>query len=328
METAIEVKQIKQLAREIAREKLAPLAATLDRDLAYPREGLRLLAEAGLMGITVPAAWGGAGADTVSFIEAVQEIARACANTALVFVTHLTACAGILVGGKEPIKKELLPSLSKGEKIAAFAATESGCGANVLALQTAAQKAGDGSYRVAGSKVFVTSGNEADVYLIAVRTGPGPAGLSLLLVEQGTPGLTFGRKDVRLGMNGVSSCEMSLNDCPVPAPQSAGSGRGLHGRGYAYGRDSASRHSGDSGRAGPGGAGRIDRARQVPEGKRTVDRRLSRDTVPRQRDEHSAGSGPLTAARGSPGQGPRTERLTRFAIPGQVLRDRDGHRRD
>lgn len=216
MVMSVATKQIKQLAQEIAREKLAPLASRLDRDFAYPREGLRQLAEAGLMGITVPAAWGGAGIDTISFVGATEEIARVCANTALVFVTHLTACAGIMVGGKKHLKEALLPLLAKGDKIGAFAATESGCGANVFALQTAARRDGDDKYRVTGSKVFITSGGEADVYLVAVRTAPGPAGLSLLLVEKDTPGLTFGRKDRRLGMNGTSSCEMFFDDCPVP----------------------------------------------------------------------------------------------------------------
>jgi alkylation response protein AidB-like acyl-CoA dehydrogenase len=212
-----ETKQIKQLARDIAHEKLSPLATGLDRDFAYPREGLRQLAEAGLMGLTLPETWGGAGADTVSYVEAVQEIAQACANTALVFVTHLTACAGILAGGNEHIRREYLPLLAKGDKIGAFAATESGCGANVFALQTVARRDDHSAYKVSGSKVFITSGGEADVYLVAVRTGTGPAGLSLLLVEKNTPGLTFGRKDHRLGMNGTSSCEVFIDDCSVPA---------------------------------------------------------------------------------------------------------------
>ena len=211
-----EARQIKQLAHEIARDKLGPHASEIDRNFGFPREGLRYLAEAGLMGLTVPTAFGGAGADTVSFVEATQEIAQACASTALVFVTHLTACTGILVGGSEHLKEEYLPALAKGDKMGAFAATESGCGANVFALQTAALRDDHGPYRVKGSKVFITSGGEADVYLVAVWTGPGPAGLSLLLMDKGTPGLTFGRKDRRLGMNGTSSSEVFLDDCCVP----------------------------------------------------------------------------------------------------------------
>ncbi len=158
MVTTIETKQIKQLARDIAREKLAPLASEVDHNFVYPVEGLRYLAEAGLMGLTVPVSFGGTGADLLSFVEVTKEIAQACANTALIFVTHLAVCTSILAGGNENIKKEYLPVLAKGRKIGALAATEVGCGANVFALQTSAKRNGNDTYRVTGSKVFITSG--------------------------------------------------------------------------------------------------------------------------------------------------------------------------
>ncbi len=117
------------------------------------------------------------------------------------------------------MKRPYLPAMARGEKLGAFAATESGCGANVFAVQTSARRRDDDTYLVQGSKVFITSGGEADVYLVVVRTSPapGPAGLSLLLVDKGTPGLAVGRKDQRLGINGTSSSELFFENCPVPA---------------------------------------------------------------------------------------------------------------
>jgi alkylation response protein AidB-like acyl-CoA dehydrogenase len=212
-----EKKQVLDLAREISRDKLAPQAAEIDQNLGFPADGLHHLGQAGLMGLIVPPAFGGAGADTATFVGVTEEIARSCANTALVYVTHLAACLGIAVGGKDRVKRDLLPSMVQGKKLGASAATESGCGANVMALQTVARRTDSGPYHVTGSKVFVTSGGQADVYLVAVRTSnaPGPAGLSLILVERGAPGLTIGHRDRRLGFNGTSSSEMVFDDCQV-----------------------------------------------------------------------------------------------------------------
>lgn len=218
MVTDTEQKQIQQLARDIAKAELAPRASDVDKNFTFPTEGLQHLARAGLMGLTTPPPLGGSATDSISLVTTIEEIAKACASTALVFVTHLTACMGILVGGKDQVKQKYLPALAKGEKLGAFAATEPGCGANVFALQTSARRHDNGTYVVQGSKVFITSGSEAEVYLVVVRTSPapGPAGLSLLLIEKGTPGFTFGRKDQRLGMNGTSSSEMFFDDCMVP----------------------------------------------------------------------------------------------------------------
>ncbi|MBI4331523.1 MAG: acyl-CoA dehydrogenase family protein [Chloroflexi bacterium] len=217
MELTVEQKQIQATAREIARKELAPRAEALDREFGFPREGLRGLAGAGMMGMTLPAALGGAGLDTVSFVAAVEELARACASTALVYVTHAVACSGILVGGKGSAKGQYLPAMARGEKLGAFAATEAGCGANVFAATTSAKRQGE-HYLVSGSKVFTTSAGEADVYVTAVRTSPapGPAGLSLVVVDKGAAGLSFGRKDRRLGFNGTSSGEVFLDACAVP----------------------------------------------------------------------------------------------------------------
>ena len=227
---------LRQTLRQIAQKELAPRAANIDRTSAFPAEGLAKLAASGVLGLTLPAAVGGGGANSVSFVLAVEEVAKACASTALVFVTHAVASLGVLIGGQEPLKRRYLPALARGEKLAAFAATEAGSGANPVAIQTSARKQDD-RYVVNGSKVFITSGGEADLYLTVVRTSdaPGPAGLSLLAVEKDSPGLSMGRKDDRMGLNGSSPREIVFQDCAVPVENLLGAEGGFMPLGMAMG---------------------------------------------------------------------------------------------
>lgn len=212
-----EQQMIQNTVRDIAQKVIAPRAAEVDKLLSFPKEGLKQLAEAGMMGMTLPPVFGGGGVDTLSFVLAAEEIARACASTALIFVTHVVASFGILVGGNDTAKGKYLPALAKGEKLAAFAATESESGANVLAIKTTAQADGD-HYVINGSKVFITSGGEADTYLVVVRTSqaPGPAGLSMVVVDKDTPGFDFGKTDDKMGLNGISSRELVFDVCRTP----------------------------------------------------------------------------------------------------------------
>lgn len=212
-----EQQMLRERVAEMALFELYPRAEEVDRTGFFPLDGVRVLAEAELMGILLPTQHGGAGSDLLSFVLATEEIARQCANTALIFVTHVAACQGILLGGKTALKDRLLPSLAQGKKLAAFAATEANCGANVLAIETTAQDKGD-YYFVKGAKTFITSGGEAHVYVTVVRTSPnpGPTSLSLLAIEKEHPGIDYGMKYLRMGMNGTSSSEVLFNDCQVP----------------------------------------------------------------------------------------------------------------
>jgi len=207
----------KQVAKDIAQKELAPKAAELDRAYLFPWDGIKKLGAAGLMGMVVPPEFGGAGADTLSFMLATEEIAKACASTALITVSHAAACKGILVAGNEAQKKRLLPVLASGEKLGAFAVHEEGCGSAAGAIETKAELSGD-FYKVNGAKIFITNAQEAEVYLVLVRTDPstGAQGISMLILEKGTPGFSFGKKDERMGLNGVSSRELVFEDCQVP----------------------------------------------------------------------------------------------------------------
>lgn len=209
-------KMLQETAKELSFLELSHRAAETDSTGLFPWDSLRPLAEADLMGMLLPPAYGGSGADLLSFVIVAEELAKGCANTTLVFVTHVATAQGILIGAREELKKEFLPVLAQGKRLAAWAATEPDSGANVLAIQTSA-KADGNQYVVNGSKIFITSAEEAQYYVVVVRTSPtpSPAGLSALLIEKEAPGFTTGRRFLRLGMNGTSSGELLFNNCQV-----------------------------------------------------------------------------------------------------------------
>ena len=213
-----EQQQVQSLARDVAQKELAPKAAEIDRTSAFPRDGLKKLAEVGLMGIGTPQSFGGSKSDTLSLLLVLEEIAKACPSTAEVFAIHAEASSIIAVGGTDDVKARYLPSLAKGEILGTFALTEPGSGCNFMNVEASARADGD-YYLLNGSKVFITSGGEADVYVIAVRTNPeqpGPGGQSLLLIEKGTPGFSFGTSYERMGFRGTSARELIFEDCRVP----------------------------------------------------------------------------------------------------------------
>lgn len=212
-----EQKLVQQTANRLAAEVLAPRAAQLDSECGFPTEGLKKLAEAGLLGMLIPPAFGGGGGDTLSYVLVVEEIAKACGSTALAYVSHLGTALAILIGGTPEQKAKYLPAMASGEKIGAFAATEPNSGANSMAVESFAEPHEE-YYLLNGSKIFITNAGEAAVYVVLARTGrgKGPQDLSLLLVDRDMAGVSFGKKDVRMGLNGVSSREVVFQDCKIP----------------------------------------------------------------------------------------------------------------
>lgn len=135
--------QIQSLARELAQKELAPKAAEIDRTSVFPRDNMKKLAELGLMGIGIPSHFGGSRSDSISYLLAVEELAKACPATTIIFTTHVEASSAIVVGGSEDTKKQYLPALAKGVKLGSLAATEPGCGSNVFNVEMSA-RANDG----------------------------------------------------------------------------------------------------------------------------------------------------------------------------------------
>jgi len=229
--------QIQNLARDVAQKELAPKAAEIDRTQAFPSDGLRKLAEVGLMGMGIPRDFGGSKSDTLSFVLAIEELAKGCASTADIFACQLDASGAIAAAGSEDIKAAHLSSMASGEKLGAFAVTEPGSGCNSYNVETSARADGD-HYLVNGTKVFITSGEEADLYVTVVRTNPeqpGPFGQSYLLIEKGFPGFSFGARYERMGFRGTSPRELIFEDCRVPKSNLLGTEGGYMGITMAIG---------------------------------------------------------------------------------------------
>lgn len=210
-------KMVQEAARELAMMELASRAEEIDTLNLFPVDGIRSLSDSDFMGILLPAKYGGTGSDPLSFVLVTSEIAKVSASLAVVFVTHIAAAHGLLLGGNDELNDRLLPKLARGEKLAAFAVTEADSGANALAIQTSARTDGD-NFIINGSKTFITSADEAEIYLTAVRTGSDktPSSLSMLLIEKTMQGFSTGKKFIRMGLNGTASGELFFNDILVP----------------------------------------------------------------------------------------------------------------
>src|SRR3989338_102183 len=182
-------KIIKETVNKIAQKELAPSATEIDKTGSFVCEGLKKLKEADVLGLAIPSEYDGMGMDILSFVLATEEIAKACASTALSFISHSICSHIILSFGNEEQKKKYLPGMAKGERLGAFCVHEPNCGSNALALETRAVLEGS-DYIVNGSKIFITNAQEAEIYVVLVRTDPskGPQGLSMLLIEKGTEG--------------------------------------------------------------------------------------------------------------------------------------------
>jgi alkylation response protein AidB-like acyl-CoA dehydrogenase len=214
---------------ELCRREFAGLAAEIDQTASFPWDNFKKLASHGFTAMNVPEDFGGSGADILSFVLAIEEIAKSCGSTALVLLAHHFVTQGLTLAGNPEQKARFLPLLARGEKLGAFAVHEPNSGCVHSAIETRASKE-NGSYLVNGSKFFITSAGEADLYLTLVITdkSKGPEGLSLLLAQKDTVGMTFGKKYERLGFRGTSGRDIYFENCRVPSENLVGKeGEGL-----------------------------------------------------------------------------------------------------
>jgi len=221
-------KMVRETASDIAKQELAPRSAEVDKKQVFPRHGLRKLAESGFLGMTVPEDMGGGGADTLSFVLATEAIAKGCASTASVSNTQEVVARALVVAGSDKQKSRLLPAMIKGHRLGAFAANEPASGANPFAVMTKAVSDGD-DFAVNGNKTLIHCSEEAEVYLIVLRTDQArsPADLSILIIEKGTPGFSFGKKEDNMGLRGTSDGELIFQDCRVPKANLLGAENGF-----------------------------------------------------------------------------------------------------
>ena len=214
-----EQRMIQAMVREFAREVLLPTAAERDETKEFPRENIRQMGELGLMGMNVPPDYNGVGADTVSYSAALQEVAYACASTAVVMSVHNSvACGPIYLFGSDYLKETYLKPLAAGEKIGSFAVTEPSAGSNPAGQKSKAVRDGD-SYVINGTKMFITTGKNSDVTVVTAYTDKEKKhrGISAFIVEKGTPGFSVGKEEEKMGLRGSDTVELIFEDCRVPA---------------------------------------------------------------------------------------------------------------
>jgi butyryl-CoA dehydrogenase len=214
----------RQAARDIADREIAPGAAKTDELAAFPRETVAKLGELGFMGVMVPQEYGGAGADAVSYVLAVEEISRACASTGVIMsVNNSLYCAPVLRFGTEEQKRRFLVPVASGRAQGCFCLSEPNAGTDAANQQTRARRDGE-AYVLNGSKNFITNGLEADFAIMFAQLDPakGHKGITAFLVERGIPGFSVSKVEKKLGIRGSSCCQLLLEDVRVPAENRLG----------------------------------------------------------------------------------------------------------
>jgi len=208
---------IRDLARKIADEKVLPVRQELDEKEEFPWEMMKVLAEAGLFGVAVPEEYGGVGGGVLETCVAVEELSRVCMGVAVSYAASGLGSNPILLYGSPEQKKKYLPDIAKGKKLAAFGLTEPDAGSDAGAIRTTATRDGD-HYVLNGIKQWITNGGEAEVYSIIAMTdrSKGPRGATAFIVEKGTPGFGFGKKEKKLGIRASATRELVFQDCRVP----------------------------------------------------------------------------------------------------------------
>src|SRR5256712_3093943 len=218
-----EQRQVRDLVRALARERVAPLAAQVDETETYPTDQLTSLGEQGLMGLYIPEAYGGAGLGALAFCLAVEEIAWACASTAVIYLVQYAAGYPLVSHGTEAQKRRYLPRLASGEVTCALSISEPGAGSDAGSMTTTAVRHGD-RYVLNGTKMWVTNGSHASVLTLfaTVNRGSGHKGVTAFLVEPAFPGFALGKLERKLGIRGSPTVAIHLADCEVPVENRLG----------------------------------------------------------------------------------------------------------
>jgi alkylation response protein AidB-like acyl-CoA dehydrogenase len=210
---------LKKTVRDFAESEIAPKAAEMDEKEEYDMTLWNQMAEMGLTGIPYPDDYEGAGMDNLSYAIAVEELSRVCASSGVFVSAHTSLCAWPIYNfGTEEQKKKFLTPLASGEKLGAMGLTEPGAGSDASAQKTTAVLEGN-EYVLNGSKIFITNAYHADIYVIFAMTdrSKGNKGISSFIVEKGTPGFTFGKKEHKLGIRASSTYELVFENCRIPA---------------------------------------------------------------------------------------------------------------
>ena len=207
-----------EAVEQLARERIAPRAAEIDRANEYPWDIKQLLAEQGVLMMPFPADYGGVGASELALACAVEAIARVSMTASLILAMQQLGALPILLGGSEEQKRRFLPPLASGEWLVAYGLTEPGAGSDIAAIQTRAERKGD-HYVLSGSKQFITNAGLAHINIIFAKTDPArgaDGGISAFIVESGIPGFRVGKIEDTMGIRGSKNGELLLDGCVVP----------------------------------------------------------------------------------------------------------------
>lgn len=219
-----EHEMMRKMVREFALQEVAPTAAERDEQERFDRTIFDQMGELGLAGIPWDESVGGSGADFLSYVIAVEELSRVCASTGVTLSAHISLASWPLYAYGTPQQKQrFLRPLAEGKKLGAYGLTEPGSGSDAVAMRTTAVRDGD-SYVLNGNKIFITNGGEAEIYIVFAVTDPTKKhkGISAFIVEKGTPGFSFGKKESKLGIRSSPTLEIVMENCRIPVEQRLG----------------------------------------------------------------------------------------------------------
>lgn len=219
-----EQEMIRKMVRDFAQKEVAPIAAEIDEKGIVPFENIKKMGQQGLLGLTVTEKYDGGGADAISYVIAIEELAKVCASTAIVMaVQNSLVCAGIEKFGTEEQKDKFLKPLARGEKLGAFALTEPGAGSDVAAMLSTAVRDGN-VYVINGRKHFITNGGFADIVILFAMTDKSQRhrGITAFIVEKERKGFSVGKEEHKMGIRGTNTCELIFEDVHVPAANRLG----------------------------------------------------------------------------------------------------------
>ncbi len=212
-----EQEMIRDLARQIAEEKIIPVRAELDENEEFPTEIMKVIAQSDMFGLFIPEEYGGLGRGSLDLCIAIEELSRACLGVSTSFAANALGTYPILLFSSEEQKKKYLPDIAAGKKLVAFGLTEANAGSDAGGIQTTARLEGS-EYVLNGSKLWITNGGVADIYTIIALTdrSKGPRGASAFIVEKGFEGFSFGKKEKKMGIRASTTAELIFSNCRIP----------------------------------------------------------------------------------------------------------------
>src|SRR3954462_8008937 len=218
-----EQREIRDLVRTLARERIAPRAAEIDESHEFPWDVVELFRENDIFGLFFDEEHGGLGTGALLALVAIEEVSKVCATSGLIMAVQELGSLGLKLAGTDEQKERYLPRLASGEWLCAYALTESGSGSDSAAMRTTARLEGD-EYVLNGSKRFITNAGVASLYTVFAKTDPdsGHSGISAFLVEADAPGFEVTRLEPKMGLPGSRTGELAFDDCRIPASQRLG----------------------------------------------------------------------------------------------------------